>query len=141
MKKILFIAFFVGSFVLSAQENSGSSATVDSEFKTETIKLIKLTSMSVFSNIVGQMSAMVTDANREAFEKEAETSLNGLLSEIADVYMQEFTHSEIKDMIAFYETPTGKKMADKTGVIMQKSMSIGQSWGMKFQEIVQKYSN
>jgi len=34
-------------------------------------------------------------------------------------------------MIAFYESEIGKKMVEKTPIIMQQSMQIGQQWGME----------
>ncbi len=134
MKKILFTLFVLGAFVLRAQET-------DREFKAETIELIEITSSTVFKDVVSQASATIPAENVQAFKEEVESSLKGLLSNIADVYMQEFTHNEIKEILAFYETPTGKKMANKTGLIMKKSMAIGQSWGGELHQLVQKYSN
>lgn len=45
---------------------------------------------------------------------------------IVELYMQEFTEAELRDMINFYRTPTGKKTLEKLPGILQRSMQIGQ---------------
>jgi hypothetical protein len=50
-------------------------------------------------------------------EVKAELSKNGmddLFKEMIPVYKKHFTHQEIKDIINFYESPTGKKLSQKT---------------------------
>ncbi len=43
------------------------------------------------------------------------------------LYMAEFSEKELKDMNAFYLTPTGKKLASKQSTITMKSAQIGQA--------------
>lgn len=45
------------------------------------------------------------------------------------VYDQHLTHQEIKDIIAFYQSPTGKKFIASLPQIMQESATAGQQWG------------
>ncbi|MBC5992834.1 DUF2059 domain-containing protein [Pontibacter cellulosilyticus] len=47
------------------------------------------------------------------------------------VYDKHFTHQEIKDLIALYSTPLGKKLLEKTPLIMQESMVKGQQYGQE----------
>jgi uncharacterized protein len=51
-------------------------------------------------------------------EADIETSLVRL-------YKEAFSESEVRDMIAFYRTPTGKKAVSKIPELMQKGMSLG----------------
>jgi uncharacterized protein len=134
MKKVvLAVVFaFVAITTLSAQEKDA--------FTTDTENLVSITSMSAFKGGIDQMSAMVTEDKKTDFKIDAEKTLTGLVSKIAKVYMDEFTHEEVKDMLIFYKSPTGKKMADKTMTLMQKSMMVGQSWSMEMQQIVAKYA-
>ena len=44
--------------------------------------------------------------------------------EMVRLYETHFTHSEIKDMIAFYESPTGKKMLEKTPELTTDLMNV-----------------
>jgi uncharacterized protein len=44
---------------------------------------------------------------------------------MTDLYAEAFTEPEIRDMIAFYKTPTGQKALAKMPVLMQQGMQIG----------------
>lgn len=133
MKKILFILFLFASVIIHAQDNS--------EFKKETIEFIKLTgSGAAFDNAIAQIGAMMSEANKEAYQKEANATLDGLYDKLADLYMTEFTQKEIKELVAFYHTDLGKKLAKKQLSLTQKGMMLGQNWGMELQAITQKYN-
>jgi hypothetical protein len=62
------------------------------------------------------------------------TSINDLIELLTPTYQKHLTLEEIKGLIEFYETPVGKKYAQKSPLIMQESMQIGQQWGMKIGE-------
>ena len=53
-------------------------------------------------------------------------SWSSLKEEYIKIYQSEFTEAELKDITAFYKTPTGKKMAEKAGVLAIKGSSMGQ---------------
>jgi hypothetical protein len=133
MKKLLLVLLFVGA-VCQAQQSP--------EFKKETIEFIKLTgSAAAFDDAIAQISAMmVSDANKEAYLKEANATLDGLYDKLADLYMTEFTQEEVKELVAFYNTDLGKKLSEKQLSLTQKAMMLGQSWGMELQTIAQKYN-
>lgn len=65
------------------------------------------------------------------FIQSAQEDLFELLYPIYQKYM---TEAEVKDITKFYNTPTGKKFAEKTPFILQDSMAAGQQWGMKLGE-------
>jgi len=55
------------------------------------------------------------------------------------IYARHFTLEEIRDINAFYESPTGRKMIGSLPAIMQESMAVGQAWGEKAAgEIIQE---
>ena len=137
MKKQIFLLtvllFFIG-FSLQAQDNE--------TFKSDTVEFLKLTGTgTVFENLIAQMGAGVRQDNKAAYLAEANGTLEGLYGQMADLYMAEFTQDEVKQLIAFYESPLGKKIASKQMELMQQAMPMGQQWSMKLQEIVQKHSN
>lgn len=66
-----------------------------------------------------------------------EFSSDELIQLIVPIYDRYFTHEEIKDIIKFYETPTGKKMVENLPFITQESMNAGQQWGMEIGERIQ----
>jgi len=54
------------------------------------------------------------------------------------VYREVYTQDEIDQMIAFYQSPTGKMFASKAPIIIQKSMSLmQQQMGPMMQEMQQ----
>lgn len=134
MKNITLVLFLFVTVSIQAQETS--------DFKKETIEFIKLTgSGAAFDDAIAQIGTMmVSEANKEAYRKEANATLDDLYDKLADLYMTEFTQEEIKELVAFYNTDLGKKLADKQLSLTQKGMMLGQSWGMELQAIAQKYN-
>lgn len=61
---------------------------------------------------------------------------------LATIYAETFTEKKLKDLIAFYKTPTGQKAAEKQSDLMQKGMLLGQQEVQKhlpeLQEMIQK---
>ena len=51
--------------------------------------------------------------------------------EFADIYLDNFTPAEIKELTAFYMTPLGKKVIAKTPDITMRGAQIGQAAVMK----------
>ena len=137
MKRVLLLCAFMFSLSLSVTAQTEGN----SDFKKETIEFIKLTgSASAFENAIDQIGMMVSETNKEAYTKEASATLDGIYGKLADIYMKEFTQAEVKELIAFYKTELGKKLAKKQLDLAQKAMIIGQSWGMEIQAIAQKYN-
>lgn len=64
-------------------------------------------------------------------EKRAE-----LVTEVARIYAQRFTEQEIKDAIAFYKTPLGKKFVTEEPVIIDQSFARIQQWANRLSEDV-----
>ncbi len=58
-----------------------------------------------------------------------------LIDLVVPIYDKYLTHEDIKGLIAFYESPVGRKMASVSPAIAQDSMQAGQQWGI---EIVQR---
>lgn len=134
MKKLIYAIAFVCTLSIQAQDHS--------EFKTQTIEFIKLTGTAdAFDNAISQIGAMVPTDKKEAYTKEAKGTLGDLYSQLADLYMKEFTEKEIKELVAFYNTDLGKKLASKQTQLTQSGMAIGQTWGMELSQIAGKYAN
>jgi len=133
MKKFLIIAAIVFSVQFSFSQNEA--------FKADVMKLIeKSGSNGSMDSAKKQIYNMISEENHEAFSKEFDAKLPKLYEKLADAYMEIYTHQDIKDLLKFYETPIGKKMAANVGSIMEKSMAIGAQWGQdELQEIIQKY--
>lgn len=53
----------------------------------------------------------------------------GLLDQIVPIYHRYYTHREIKELLAFYETSVGKKTIAVLPKIVIESMAVGRKWG------------
>ncbi|MEW4922404.1 DUF2059 domain-containing protein [Algibacter sp. 2305UL17-15] len=133
MKNLVLAFVLLSAISIQAQDTS--------EFKTETIEFIQLTGATkAFDEAINQIGAMVSEENKEAYTKEAKATLTGLYAKMSELYMAEFTRDEIQELVKFYKTDLGKKLAGKQLSLAQKGMMMGQSWGMEVQGIAQKYN-
>jgi hypothetical protein len=138
MKKVLTllaIAFInVSAF---AQTNTEYAETLKKMFK---VSGSEETYKSAIKQIFTMYKQQYTDVSAEVwseFEKEFyAASIDELTEMLAPVYQKHLTQQDLEKLIAFYETPIGKKYAESTPKLMEESMQIGQQWGMK---IAQKF--
>ncbi|WP_323973541.1 DUF2059 domain-containing protein [Aeromonas hydrophila] len=54
-------------------------------------------------------------------------SWGAMSTEVAAIYRKHFTEAELKQLIAFYQSPIGKKSLDTMPAIFQESSLVGQS--------------
>ena len=133
MKKVLLVGLFMLTIATQAQEQS--------DFKKQTIEFIKITGAgAAFETAISQLGMMVSEENKEAYTKEANGTLVGLYDKMAELYMNEFTQSEIQELVTFYQSDLGKKLAGKQMNLAQRGMAMGQSWGIEVQGIAAKYN-
>lgn len=132
MKKLLYtIALVFVAHVAMAQ---------DDVYKADAIKVLKLSgSGATMDSAKKQILGMIPEAKQAAFLVEFEAALPGLYEKLAKIYMAEYSHADLKEMIKFYETPVGKKIASKAGVIYEQSTKAGQEWGQGLQPMMMKY--
>ncbi len=60
---------------------------------------------------------------------ESKVDLNEFLNMAVPVYDKYFTHDELKQLIQFYQTPTGKKAISTLPKLTAELREIGQKWG------------
>ena len=138
MKKTLVALFIlVSSMSLSAQN-------IDDDIK----KFFKVSGTEAsFRNVIPMMIdnfkqnpafSAVPDEYWDEFTKEAEASYKELEAQIGEVYKKHFTSAEIKQLIAFYESPIGMKLVSQQPQIQAESYQLGSEWGRKLGEKVVK---
>jgi hypothetical protein len=59
-----------------------------------------------------------------------------LLNEVAKIYARHFTEQELKDIVAFYKTPVGKKMIVEEPQALDESLKTAQAWATRFSDEV-----
>jgi uncharacterized protein len=132
MKKII-LAF---AFVLTTQFIFAQ----DAAFKADVMKVIKMSGATAqMDSAKKQIMAMVPEAKQADFSKDFEATMPAFYDKVAAIYMKEYTHADVKEMIKFYESPVGKKIAEKAGILFEQSMLAGQEWGAGLQELMMKY--
>ena len=98
---------------------------------------------AMYPQIVAQLKSAkpgVTDEQWAAVKKEVfDVEVAELSKQLIPIYKKHFTQEEVKAIIAFYESPTGKKLAEQTPLITVESMQISQVWGMGLFAKIQAY--
>jgi hypothetical protein len=139
MKKILVFILLVLTVSANAQTQSKTyPATLKKYMEaTGTIETFN----TAIDGMMGQFKSMypsVPDDVWTEFAKEfSSTSIDDLVVLMAPIYEKHLTEADLNEMVKFYNTPIGKKLAAKTPLITQESMTAGQAWGMKIAEKVQ----
>jgi hypothetical protein len=62
-------------------------------------------------------------------EFKRQASPDDLMKVILPIYDRHFTHQEIRQLIAFYESPLGRKISTTLPEIQQESVEAGRAWG------------
>ena len=66
------------------------------------------------------------------------TELAPRRNEIARLYAQKFSEAEIKDILAFYKSPVGKKFATEEPAVIDQGLQRAEAWSHKINEEVTK---
>ena len=74
------------------------------------------------------------------FEERANVP-GGLVDRIVASYHKHFTHAEVKELLAFNQTPIGRKTMQVLPAIMSETMTAGQAWGQALAPEVQRRVN
>jgi uncharacterized protein len=113
--------------LLSADEKSHQAAV-------EELLVITKTPENLKSSITTMLDLQIKQAPplaplRKPMEKffEKYLSYDALKDDLIKMYAAEFTEEEIKDLIKFYQTPLGKKTAEKMPVLTAKGAQLGAS--------------
>jgi hypothetical protein len=82
-------------------------------------------------NLSGPLTEVANQLHKEYEPKRAE-----LIDLVAKIYAQHFTEAELKDIVAFYKTPSGKKMLAQEPVAIRQSLDAAQDWANQFSDTV-----
>ncbi len=133
MKKIFFITLLVFAFVSSnalaqvaAKPASGADAVVP-EIKELVRRLLEANGMRaslirIFEDIIKNAPAESQKALQDVLKSDA------IIDNIIPVYAKHFTADELKELIAFYKSPTGAKNLALTPQLMVEVMEVSQKY-------------
>jgi hypothetical protein len=81
---------------------------------------------------------LVTQLNEVAamLRKEYDPKRIEILDEVAKTYATHFSEQELKDIVAFFKSPVGKKMLAQEPIAIDQSLKAAQSWANNFSDVV-----
>lgn len=153
MKRFLIISMVIVFSVIGVC--SSHSEELTAEEKADIVKLFELTGVRKTSELIAnqvsqQILLLIHQKNpslpaktlnivREEMAKifsELTTQKGGLSDLLVEIYHRHLDDKEIRGLIAFYETPLGKKLIEVTPAISQESVAAGMAWGQRMAPIL-----
>ncbi len=130
---------FILTFALVLVAQFGFSQE-DAAFKADVDKVIQLSGAGgQMASAKKQVLAMIPEDKKAAFLVEFDLIISKIQEGTAKLYMQEYTKEDIKAMIAFYESPVGKKMNEKAEVLATKAQESMMEVTGEVQALMAKY--
>lgn len=136
MKKPIVILALIVTFFTSQSQNES--------YKDVLLEYMEVQgSLDSFNNSIDQMSQMMGgQIEADKLKPIMDEMFLSLVDALVPVYKNHLSIQDLKDGIEMYKTPIGKKIAQKTPLITQETMSVSMQWGMEFsskiQELIQK---
>ena len=137
MKKgLLFLAAFV-LLTFGAQAQSA-------EFKASVRKLMAVSGSDATLKMIPEQILSMIEQQAPALPESVKVEIQAMFSEEAllslmvPIYAKYYTQQDMDDLIAFYDTPLGKKLSTVQPQITLESMSVAQQWAA---EIGQKVAS
>ena len=93
---------------------------------------------TVKNNYLQTNTSLVKDLNEVAVQLRTEFAPRRaeIVDEVAVLYARRFSEQELKDVLAFYKTPVGKKFVTEEPLVIDESLQRAQAWSQKLSEEV-----
>lgn len=138
MKNILITFLILLSPITVYAEEGVEKATVEELLEVTNVKSIVDTMYFEIDQMLEGLAAQLEISVEEQpiFDKyivkvnasvKEQISWEKMKDPMIDLYMKHYTEKEIKDILAFYKTDTGKSLVKKMPVVMQDSIQLSQS--------------
>lgn len=137
-----------------AAESAGEQAGPSPEVRADIERLMELTGaydpklMDQMGSMMAQQVARTIGVEKpEALERCMEIALETVgemlsdgdfMGEMNAIYAKYFSHEDIRQMIAFYETPAGRKSVEVMPELMSESMQVTMQWFAKVNPVIQE---
>ena len=127
MKKRVIIAlllFAVGFFGVYGQTKND-----------DILKLLRVTGTDKLADqmmdaLIPQFKQLIPDIPDQFWARfRGKMNTDDLLFACVPAYSKYYSHDEIKQLLAFYESPLGKRLIEVTPLLTQDTMLVGQKWG------------
>jgi len=126
------------SICLLVSKTINAQEDISEAYKNTVIEMFNVTGTEkLYTTMINGMFDMfkrqnteVSDENWTKLQKEfLKSSIRDLNDLLVPVYHKHLNIEDIKSVIAFYKSESGQKFVEKTPLIMQEAMIIGEEWG------------
>jgi hypothetical protein len=130
--------YILAGMIILGTVFSGHTQTKEEEI----LKLLELTNVrnlaeQIFEMYIPQIQVLVPSVPKEFWDMFKEKmDFDSFVKAYIPLYDRYYTLEEIKAMIAFYESPTGRRVIEVTPLLTAESMSLGQEWGLRMGELI-----
>lgn len=142
MKKIIFVLLIL-ALPVSASTDGAKRETVEQLLKVMNVdKTIDAMYAQMDQMFLGMAKEIgVKESEQQIFDKfmskaaasmKEEMTWEKMKEPMIDVYLKHYTEKEINDMLAFYDTESGKSIINKMPAVMEDSMLISQKMFKEF---------
>lgn len=130
MKKLLLLLLLI---------STGMNAQ-DQAFKDDVQKLIKAIGIPERIDAMREYQRMWTKPEEEAeYMPVFETTVPEFLQNVEEYYLKKYTHEEVKELLAFYNSPLGKKVTANAAAINVAYSEAKDIYSDMFNEVFFKY--
>lgn len=109
-------------------------------YKADLLSIVKKSPMGAqIGAVKNQVMKQIPAEKQAAFAVEFDSKIAELYQKLVPVYAETYSKEDVKSMLAFYNSPVGKKMEEKSSSLTEKSQAVAQEWGQDFQAFMMKY--
>ena len=143
MKRLSFLLLLFCHFLVTAQVSESYQNTLNEMIRVSGTGEAFISSVQQMKKMFKAQFADLKDEDWNSIEEYInKESFQNLINQLSPVYQKHLSEEDLKTIIAFYNSEAGKKFAEKTPLIAQESMVVGQQWGIelgqKIQELAKK---
>ncbi len=138
MKKIVLMLFSLTMLTLPVHADQASPESVKMLLEKTGAGNMGIQAMN---QMIPSLRQMIPDAPETFWEDfMSEFSPDAFVDAIVPIYQRYLTQDDLEAIIAFYDTPAGKKLIETQPMILQDSMEVGQQWGQEVaQQVMERY--
>ena len=130
-KTILLLSIFFTFFTAQSQNETYKEVLLDFMQAQGTL--------DTFNSTIDQMSEIMgNQIEAEKIKPIMDEMFSGLIDALVPVYQKHLSIQDLKEGIGMYQTPIGKKIAEKSPQITQETMGVSMEWGMQFSSKIQE---
>jgi len=134
MKKLIVLAAI---FIIS---NNAFSQTPAKKENVKTLLELSGTgkiAKQLMESVIASYKKTLPDVPSEFWDEvNKEIKAEAFVELVTPIYMKHFSDEDILQLITFYKSPIGKKLIEKTPLIMQDSQPVGEEFGKVISEKV-----